>query len=105
MTGFVPEERTGQGSLADLLANSISVPEASEISGFTPGWIRQLLIRGEFDGFKIGRDWRLTREALQQYLDKERRPGPAWPRRSRTELNRNWRRVHLSSNCVHLNTI
>lgn len=72
----MPENSTARGSLADLIANSISVAEASEISGFTPGWIRQLLIRGEIVGFKVGRDWRLTREALQAYLDKERRPGP-----------------------------
>lgn len=72
----MPEESTGQGSLADLLAKSISVPEASEISGFTQGWLRRLLIRGDLTGFKVGRDWRMTREALQEYLDKERRPGP-----------------------------
>lgn len=72
----VAEDSTEHWSLADLVAKSISVTEASEISGFTSGWIRQLLIRGEIVGFKVGRDWRLTREALQEYIDKERRPGP-----------------------------
>lgn len=74
--GCVAEDSTERRSLADLIAISISVSEASQISGFTPAWIRRLLIRGEIVGFKIGRDWRLTREALQEYLDKERRPGP-----------------------------
>lgn len=63
-------------SLADLLAQTISVEEAAARSGFTTGWIRRLLIRGELAGVKIGRDWRLTPAALQAYLEKERRPGP-----------------------------
>jgi excisionase family DNA binding protein len=63
-------------SLADLLAKTISVEEAAAHSGFTTGWIRRLLIRGELVGVKIGRDWRLTPAALHAYLEKERRPGP-----------------------------
>lgn len=46
------------------------------MSGFTPGWIRQLLLRGELIGMKVGRDWRISKDSFLAYLDKERRPGP-----------------------------
>jgi len=65
-----------QDSLGNLFAQTLSVTEAAEVSGFTTGWIRQLLIRGELKGVKIGRDWRVTKSALQEYIEKERRPGP-----------------------------
>jgi excisionase family DNA binding protein len=61
----VPDRNAEEDPLADLISRTISVTEACEISGFTPGWIRQLLIRGEIKGFKIGRDWRLTEAALR----------------------------------------
>ena len=67
---------SAQASLAELLAKTISVEEASERSGFTPSWLRRLLMRGAIPGIKVGRDWRLTPEALQAYLEQERRPGP-----------------------------
>ena len=69
-------ENPAQVSLAELIGKTISVEEAAERSGFTTGWLRRLLIRGEIAGIKVGRDWRLTPEALQAYLDKDRRPGP-----------------------------
>jgi len=52
------------------------VTEASRFSGFTPDFIRKLIRKGEIDGVKIGRNFLTTREAVQKYLDKERRPGP-----------------------------
>jgi excisionase family DNA binding protein len=62
--------------LKDLATTTISVAEACAVSGFTPGWIRRLLIEGKLEGIKIGRDWRLTEASLRKYLDKDRRPGP-----------------------------
>jgi excisionase family DNA binding protein len=72
----VPDNSTTLESFADFMANSLSVGEACAISGFTPGWIRQLLIRGDVIGRKVGRDWRISKASFQEYLDKERRPGP-----------------------------
>ena len=72
----MPEHHATPESFADFLANSLSVGEACAISKFTPGWIRQLLIRGELVGMKVGRDWRISKASLYAYLEKERRPGP-----------------------------
>ena len=62
--------------LAGLTADLISVTEAAKLSGFTTGFIRQLLIRREIDGVKIGRNWLTTREAIEEYLKRDRRRGP-----------------------------
>lgn len=62
--------------LEDLTSKLISVTEASEISGLTPGYIRRLLRNKTIAGKKIGRDWFTTEEALRKYLEQERRPGP-----------------------------
>lgn len=72
----MPDNSTTHESFANFLANSLSVVEACALSGFSPGWIRQLLIRGEIVGMKVGRDWRISKASFQAYLDKERRPGP-----------------------------
>ncbi len=62
--------------VADLTSKLISVTEASKISGLTPSFIARLLRRGDIDGVKIGRNWVTTKEAIREYLKKERRPGP-----------------------------
>lgn len=70
------EERAKIVRLTDLTSQLISSTEASKLSGMTTGFIRRLLRRGDLDGIKIGRNWLTTREAIDQYLKKERRPGP-----------------------------
>lgn len=70
------EEAGQQGPLEDLVSELISVTDASEVSGLTPGYIRRLLRNGQIRGIKIGRDWRTTEEAVREYLKQERRPGP-----------------------------
>lgn len=65
-----------EDSLEDLTSKLISVVEASEISGLTPGYIRRLLRSKIMAGKKIGRDWFTTDEAIRKYLEQERRPGP-----------------------------
>jgi excisionase family DNA binding protein len=62
--------------MEDIPSNLISVTEASRISGLTPGFIRLLVREGTIYGVKIGRNWVTTREAVREYLKKERRPGP-----------------------------
>ncbi len=54
----------------------LSVREASHLSKLTPGYIRRLLRNQELAGVKIDHDWFTTREALQDYLARDRRPGP-----------------------------
>ena len=70
------EQTAKRGSLQELAASLISVTEASQLSGFTTGYIRRLLRNGTIEGVKIGPLWYTTEEAIQEYLKTERRPGP-----------------------------
>jgi excisionase family DNA binding protein len=72
----VSEQTTEAGSLKGLTSNLISVTDASDMSGLSTGYIRKLLRRGVLEGVKIGRNWLTTKEAIQAYLNQERRPGP-----------------------------
>ncbi len=54
----------------------IPVGEAAQMSGFTPGYVRRLLRDAVIPGVKMGRDWFTTKEAIEEYLAQERRPGP-----------------------------
>ena len=54
----------------------ISVTTASQMSQFTPSFVRRLLREGRLFGVKIGRDWFTTEEAVREYLATNRRPGP-----------------------------
>lgn len=46
------------------------------MSGFSTAWVRRLIGRGEIKGVKIGRNWLTTEEAVREYMQQERRPGP-----------------------------
>ena len=54
----------------------ISVDDASERSGLADGHLRHLLKRQKLLGVKLGRDWWTTNEAVDLYLETDRRPGP-----------------------------
>lgn len=71
-------EREEQEFLRQVEERLISVRQASHISKLTPSYIRRLLRDGEIAGVKIDRDWFTTREVIQDYLDKDRRPGPKY---------------------------
>ena len=54
----------------------ISVKEAAEYTGYTPAHIRLLLRDGAVKGQRFGRDWFTTKQALDEYLATNPRPGP-----------------------------
>ena len=54
----------------------ISLSEAAELSGFTTRHLRHLAIHGEIWAKKLGRNWFTTVQAVQEYLARDRRPGP-----------------------------
>ena len=54
----------------------ISTNEAAEYTGYTQRHICYLLARGLVEGRKFGRDWFTTKEALDEYLATNPRPGP-----------------------------
>ena len=72
----MPKKSPRQDALAKQTANLISTTEAARVSGFTTGYIRQLLLSGELEGVKVGRNWLTTEEAIREYLKLGRRPGP-----------------------------
>ena len=61
-----------QPSLDDI----ISLREAAELSGLTQPHLALLVRQGKLWGKKIGRNWVTTEQAVQEYLVKERKPGP-----------------------------
>ena len=66
------ENNESQPSLEEL----ISLSEAAEISGFTTRHLRHLAINDEIWAKKLGRNWFTTAQAVKEYLDCDRRPGP-----------------------------
>lgn len=54
----------------------ISIPQSAEISGLSHSHLRLLIRRGEIRGKKLGRDWFTTIAALNEYMSKNRHPGP-----------------------------
>jgi hypothetical protein len=54
----------------------ITLTEASEISGYSTGHLRHLLLDGKLEGGKFGHMWYTTPEALERYQATNPRPGP-----------------------------
>ena len=54
----------------------ISLSEAAELSGLSPDHVRRLVRQGDLWGVKIGRNWVTTARAVNEYLARERKPGP-----------------------------
>ena len=61
-----------QTSINDL----ISLSEAAKLSGLSHDHLRRLAGQGEFWAKKIGRFWVTTEQAVNEYLARNRRPGP-----------------------------
>ena len=58
------------------IADLISLHEASEICNLSQGHLALLIRNEELKGWKIGRNWVTTREAITDYLFQIRKPGP-----------------------------
>ena len=71
---------SSQGELkeyfAELKRNLWSVETAADYSGFHANHVRNRLSNGDILGVKLGRDWWTTKEAVDLYLEMDRRPGP-----------------------------
>lgn len=72
----MPENPSESGSKPPSLAELISLREAAEFSGLSHSHLRLLVRSGEIWGKKMGRDWFTTAQAVQEYLARDRRPGP-----------------------------
>ena len=54
----------------------ISLIQAADISGLSHSHLRLLVRRGDIWGKRMGRDWFTSTRAVQEYLTRDRRPGP-----------------------------
>ena len=71
----MPDQNKESGSQPSL-DELISLSEAAELSGFTTRHLRYLAMNGELWAKKLGRNWFTTTQAVQEYLARDRRPGP-----------------------------
>jgi excisionase family DNA binding protein len=54
----------------------ITLQEAAAVSGLSYSHVRYLARTGALDARKLGRDWFTTKQAVNEYLARDRRPGP-----------------------------
>jgi excisionase family DNA binding protein len=55
----------------------LTAEEVAEETGRAPSTVRGWLIAGQLRGYKLnGRDWRVPRSALREYLDRQAEPEP-----------------------------
>lgn len=66
------ENYNNQPRLNDL----ISLHEASKLSGLSHDHLRRLAGQGKLWAKKISRNWVTTDQAIQDYLSRNRQPGP-----------------------------
>ena len=52
-----------------LSPDTLTLPQAAEEAGLSPGTLRVQIHNGRLEATKLGRDWVVTRAALRIYLD------------------------------------
>lgn len=72
MTDATNESSDDQPGLDEL----ISLSEAAKLSGLSHSHLRLLARTGEIWVKWLGRGWFTTEKAVQEYLARDRRPGP-----------------------------
>ena len=72
----MPDENKTNDEALPGLDDLISLEEAAELSEFSTGHLRHLARKGDLWAIKLTGNWLTTREALEAYLARERRPGP-----------------------------
>ena len=72
MTSNADESSTDQPSADEL----ITLREAAELCGLSASHLRLLASRGEIWGMKLGWNWVTTAKAVEEYVARDRRPGP-----------------------------
>ena len=66
----------------------ITTLEAEQRSGLSRNYLALLLRKGVLEGFRPSRDWFIYTDSLEQFLNKERKPGPKGPRKeSRADIS------------------
>ena len=60
----------------ELITRYVSLHEISREVGLSHGHLALLIRNGKLKGWKIGRNWVTTRDAVNEYLAQDRKPGP-----------------------------
>lgn len=72
----MPSQEEGSDRHPPGLEDLITLSEAAEISGLSPDHLRRIVREGALWGRKIGRNWVTTIAAVNEYLARDRKPGP-----------------------------
>ena len=72
MPGDITDGQTHQPGLDEL----ITLKEAAEFSGLSYSHLRLLARTGTIWAKKLGHNWFTTDQAVNEYLARDRRPGP-----------------------------
>lgn len=72
----MPDKSNEGNSNQPNLDELISLSKAAELSGFTTRHLRLLATQGKIWAKKLGRNWFTTAQAVQEYLARDRKPGP-----------------------------
>lgn len=59
--------------------------QARKYADLSNVYVAQLLRKGTLEGFKIDREWFIYLDSLEQFLSRQRKPGPKGPRASPSE--------------------
>ena len=79
----IKPHNSSEPKLDDLIA----LQEAAQISGLSADHLRRLVERGDLWGKKIGRNWITSRQAILNYMAKDRQPGRK-PKKSPKDLDK-----------------
>jgi excisionase family DNA binding protein len=71
----MPKVFENQTSINPDFDDLISLKEAAQIGGLSADHLRRLVERGDLWGKKIGRNWVTSKQAIHNYLAKDRQPG------------------------------
>lgn len=64
----------------------ITTPEAAKRSDLSKTYLAHLAQRGILEGFKVGRDWCIYVDSLEQFLATPRKPGPKGPIKKKKQV-------------------
>ena len=70
------EHRQEFESLEASAEKLVSLAEAADLCGLSHSHLRKLAREGKISAQQIGRYWVTTEEAVKEYLQQDRRPGP-----------------------------
>ena len=62
----------------------ITTPQAEARTGYSKTYLTRLLRNGTLEGFRLGRDWLIFTDSLEQFLAVPHKPGPKGPRKKST---------------------